>query len=73
MPGDVVQFESVELAGGMRLGLPKHTAVIGRVVGTRRYELLHQNMGGSKLVRTDTVDLAQLKSGKVQIFRPVRA
>lgn len=68
-----MQFEAVELADGMKLGVPNHTAVIARVLGPRKYELLHQNMGNSKIVRTDTIDLSILKRGKVQIWRAVRS
>jgi hypothetical protein len=70
MPGDVIQFETVRL-GGLTLGLPNHTAVINRVLGPQRYELLHQNMFGSKLVRADTFDFSTMESGRIQIFRPV--
>lgn len=79
VPGDVMQFTSVKLAGrrgggtySMTLGTPNHTAVIREVKGPRSYEVLHQNFGeAGKTVSKVTLDLADLTEGDVNIFRPI--
>jgi hypothetical protein len=79
VPGDVMQFTSVKLAGRrgggtytITLGTPNHTAVIREVKGPRSYEVLHQNFGDAgKTVSKVTLDLADLTEGDVKFFRPI--
>ena len=70
VPGDIFQFTSVVLKGRnftMMLGLPNHTAVVRRVLGPTRYEILEQNPGP---VGTATIDFKDLKSGTWEAWRP---
>jgi hypothetical protein len=71
-PGDILQFKEVELVNPdgshWQLGDPDHTAVIG-AVDARRMLIFHQNINNVKRVRTDTIDLANVKSGTVTVYR----
>jgi hypothetical protein len=70
VPGDIFQFTSVVLKGHnftMMLGLPNHTAVVRRVLGPTRFEILEQNPGP---VGTATIDFNDLKSGTWEAWRP---
>ena len=77
LPGDIMQFESVRLEnskGWRTLGSPHHTAVIQSVSG-KTYGILHQNTGGGeagKKVESVSINLADLKSGTIKIYRPRR-
>ena len=74
LPGDIVQFTSVRLehANGswQTLGHPNHTAVVVQAEGDV-YQVLHQNMGGVKIVGPAKLNFAAKTEGKIQIFRPV--
>ncbi|MGO8753402.1 MAG: hypothetical protein ACLQNE_46290 [Thermoguttaceae bacterium] len=74
-PGDVVQFTSVKLEKpGSRqiLGMPNHTAIVGRVMSPGVYLILHQNTGsGGKTVSQSTIDLSTKTEGKIEIYRPI--
>jgi hypothetical protein len=78
LPGDIMQFESVRLEsrkGWRTLGSPHHTAVVQSVSGPKTYSVLHQNFGGGeegKKVQAITINLAELTSGTVKIYRPRR-
>jgi hypothetical protein len=71
-PGDILQFKEVELVNPdgshWQLGDPDHTAVIGAVDSSRML-IFHQNINNVKRVRTDTIDLANVKSGMVTVYR----
>ena len=77
LPGDIMQFTSVRLEnrkGWVQLGSPHHTAVVQEVAGPKTYKILHQNVGGGggdpKIVKSQTINLAELKSGSIKIYRP---
>ena len=78
LPGDIVQFERVTVerrtADRMeRLSFGHHTAVIMTVHGRGSFTLGHQNFGkaGRKVSLLD-LEMAQVRAGKVVIYRPVR-
>jgi hypothetical protein len=81
--GDIVQFENAVFIstqflddGGVitqTLEFPHHTAVIAQVRKRRKKPvlvILHQNVGGSKIVQEWTIDLAQMRRGSMKIYRP---
>lgn len=74
LPGDVVQFEKAEFvsADGARYEMARHTAVVVAVRGTQ-VELLHQNWNGVRRVSKLKLDLADLKTGQVNFYRPQAA
>jgi hypothetical protein len=79
LPGDIMQFNSVRLEnrkGWRTMGHPHHTAVIQSASGSKTYSLLHQNFGGGeegKKVQSITINLGELTSGTVTIYRPRRS
>ena len=78
LPGDVMQFNSVRLQnrkGWRTMGHPDHTAVIQSASGSKTYSILHQNTGGGedgKKVQSLTINLAEMTSGTIKIYRPQR-
>ncbi len=76
--GDIIQFRTLKitenLPGGVTknvtLGAPDHTAVIYKVIGSKRYTLAHQNVGGNRNVITGDIDLTHVTGGKYWIYRP---
>ncbi len=78
LPGDIIQFEGVEVRytaanAEHRETMGHHTAIIYTVHGKGRYTLAHQNFGpaGRKVNRTD-LDLDHIVKGRYTIFRPGR-
>ena len=79
--GDIIQFTRVKIEEKLEngttrfhtLGLPEHTAVIYEVTGPGRYKLAHQNVDGVRTVMISSINLADVRSGKIRIFRPVAA
>ena len=82
--GDIVQFEnavfiSTEIRddGGVITDtreFPHHTAVVARVRkrGTKPIlVILHQNVGGSKIVQEWTISVSQMRRGSMKVYRPV--
>ena len=74
-PGDVVQFTSVKLEKPGRtqfLGMPNHTAIVGRVMSPEVYVILQQNAGkAGRTVSDSTIDLSTKTEGKIEIYRPI--
>ena len=73
LPGDVVQFYSAVFGGPYYftfLGLPHHTAVVDAVQGTK-FTLLHQNLNHVRLVKMTVIDMSELRSGTVTVYRAV--
>jgi hypothetical protein len=75
LPGDIFQFTSAKFSGikgnykwTVTLGEPHHTAVVGKVIGKTKYEILEQNPGP---VKRATIDFDDLKSGSWEAWRPV--
>lgn len=77
--GDIIQFKSLvtseKLPGGVTrthtLGAPDHTAIIYRVLGSRRYTIAQQNANGKRYVSTEDIDLTHIINGSYRIYRPV--
>lgn len=78
-PGQIVQFRDAKFAGRRPGGgtytmtFPHHTAVVqtvspdGKTVG-----ILHQNHNGKKTVAELTLPLADLQSGWLRVYQPLR-
>jgi hypothetical protein len=74
LPGDIMQFEKARFehrgSGGTSWqSLPRHTAIVYRVSGTR-VTVLHQNVGGKRTVQVSVINLAERTQGTVQVYRP---
>jgi hypothetical protein len=50
----------------------KHTAVVYEVRSSRKLVLAEQNINNVKRVMLNEYNLDDIKSGKVQFFRPVK-
>lgn len=77
-PGDIVQFENVEL--NYKIGdnqfiekLLHHTAIIYKVKSKGQYVIADQNTGRSgKKVGLSTFSIKDITKGKIKIFRPIK-
>ena len=78
-PGDIIQFKNVMLeyalpdgSGKAQETMKQHTAIVYRVIAKGQYELAHQNTGFSgRKMGLSTINLKDLKKGKIFIYRPV--
>jgi hypothetical protein len=52
-------------------GAPNHTAVITAVERGGILRVLEQNVGPTKIVMEGKVDMSEMVSGEVRVFRPV--
>lgn len=69
-PGDILQFTNVKFI--FKTGsasFPKHTAIVYRY-SDKNVTLLHQNFNNIKKVDTLTINLSNIKNGKVDAYRP---
>jgi hypothetical protein len=77
-PGDIVQFENVEL--NYKIGdnqftekLSHHTAIIYTVKSKGQFVMADQNTGRSgRKVGLSPFNLNDIKKGKIKIFRPTK-
>lgn len=74
--GDIVQFLTAHMRSRNGLcnsykGAPHHTAVVTAVERGGILKVLEQNVGPTKIVMEGTVDLSEMVSGEVRVFRPV--
>jgi len=72
-PGDIIQFENVKfeekLPNGTRTSsMAHHTAIVAEGIEPGVYKILHQNVGGSKLVQYGTINLNNRKPGGSLVF-----
>ncbi|MEQ8533594.1 MAG: hypothetical protein RIF36_22480 [Imperialibacter sp.] len=78
LPGDLIQFENVELAWKdgnttYKETMGQHTAVVYKVNGSLNYEIAHQNTGQwGKKVGVSNLNLNNLAKGKLWIYRPIK-
>ncbi|MEQ9378153.1 MAG: hypothetical protein RIG68_23385 [Imperialibacter sp.] len=78
LPGDLIQFENVELAWKdgnttYKETMGQHTAVVYKVNGSLNYEIAHQNTGQwGKKVGLSNLNLNNLAKGKLWIYRPIK-
>lgn len=78
-PGDILQFEKVEMKGedengnGYMETFYHHTAIVYSVGENGEVQLMHQNTGQfGKKVGISTLYFADMKKGKIQAYRPVK-
>lgn len=70
MPGDVLQMELLKMEGpGFSRSFAHHTAVVESVT-PRSITVLHQNVGGTKIVMRDTWPVTAKRQGLLQAYRP---
>jgi len=71
-PGDILQFRGAQIVkqdGSLwTFGTPFHTAIVGAVRGTEML-IFHQNVNGVMKVQKNAIDVANLKSGSVTVYR----
>ena len=74
-PGDIIQMYSIVIQYSNRIeyfGAPQHTAIIVSVESKSNFTLLHQNIAGKRYVTYGNIDLTRKKSGRFEIYRPVK-
>jgi hypothetical protein len=72
-PGDIVQMYSLTLKYSNRIeyfGLPKHTAIIHKVLSKGKYELIQQNISGKRFVQLGIFDSTRVTAGRYELYRP---
>jgi hypothetical protein len=73
--GDVIQILKAHFqlknGGSAWAGDPDHTAVITGVTPNGVLEVVEQNVGGVKKVRTGSYDMSTMVKGELRIFRAV--
>ncbi len=78
LPGDLIQFQNVELAWKdgnttYKETMGQHTAIVYKVNGPLNYEIAHQNTGQwGKKVGVSNLNLNNLAKGKLWIYRPIK-
>lgn len=76
LPGDIVQFfdvvfEYTKNDTKYKETMKQHTAIIYKVIGKKHYEIAHQNTSEwGRIVQTSTINLNNLKFGKIYFYRP---
>ena len=69
-PADILQFTNVKIVFSNRsMSFPKHTAIVSKAKGGA-YLVYQQNMDNKRFVDTMTLDLSNIKTGKIQAYRP---
>jgi hypothetical protein len=68
LPGDILRLVAAQ-GRGFRTG-HQHLAIIKRVVGSKCFEVYHQNSGGRQYVMTATFDVGTLTAGSYEVYRP---
>ena len=70
-PADILQFTNAKFQGKTYSSFfPQHTAIVYKV-NKSFTTVFHQNYNNKRKVDTLTINLADLKSGKVDAYRPV--
>lgn len=74
-PGDIMQFENVRIETRSANGffaeeMPHHTAIVYEVKSTGVFTIAHQNYDNTRKVITTPLTMANIKRGKVMIYRP---
>ncbi len=69
-PADILQFTNVKFIFPNRsMSFPKHTAIVSKASGTKIL-VYHQNFNNKRFVDTLTIDLENIKNGKIDAYRP---
>ena len=76
-PGDIMQFDKVMIetihpGGRLTEEMPHHTAIVYEVHGTGKFTIAHQNYNNQRKVILTDLNMANVKRGKVMIYRPQR-
>ena len=67
---DILQFTNVKFIFPNRsMSFPKHTAIVSKANGDKIL-VYHQNFNNKRFVDTLTIDLANIKNGKIDAYRP---
>jgi hypothetical protein len=72
-PGDILQFEAAIFIGAnywMVVGMPHHTAIVSQIQGNQ-IQMLNQNVNDVRRVQYSTINLADLRSGKITAYRAI--
>lgn len=70
-PGYILQFTNVKfIFTNGSASFPKHTAVVYKSKG-KQITLLHQNFNNKRYVDTLTINLENIKNGKIEAYCPV--
>lgn len=68
--GDILQFTNVKFVfTNGSASFPKHTAIVYKYAN-HNVTLLHQNFNNKKVVDTLTINLDNIKNGKIEAYRP---
>ncbi len=69
-PADILQFTNVKFIFPNRsMSFPKHTAIVSKANGAKIL-VYHQNFNNKRFVDTLTIDLENIKNGKIDAYRP---
>lgn len=69
-PADILQFTNVKIMFPNRsMSFPKHTAIVSKAKGTEVL-VYQQNMNNKCYVDTMTINLDNVKNGKIEAYRP---
>lgn len=77
LPGDIVQFTNVTMehkegTTTTRWKMIKHTAVVYQVISKSTFVLAEQNINQIKRVMLNEYSLDDIKTGKVEFYRPLK-
>lgn len=69
-PADILQFTNVKFVFPMRsMSFPQHTAIIYKV-NKNEITIFQQNFNNKRYVDTLTINLDNIKNGKIDAYRP---
>jgi hypothetical protein len=69
-PGDILQFTNVKfMFPNGSASFPKHTAIVYKA-NKQQLVLLHQNFNNKRYVDTLSINLENIKNGKIESYRP---
>lgn len=69
-PADILQFTNVKFMFPNRsMSFPKHTAIVSKANGGAIL-VYHQNFNNKRFVDTLTINLENIKNGKIEAYRP---
>jgi len=68
-PGDVLVFKDATFSNGTETG-PQHTAVVVKTGENKKLTVAEQNWVGNKTVREREIDLSEMTSGTLTVYRP---
>lgn len=69
-PGDILQFTNVKfIFSNGSASFPKHTAIVYKA-NKQQLTLLHQNFNNKRYVDTLSINLSNIKNGKIEAYRP---